>query len=94
MARGIGMLVPEFLFFQIFNSSLPPPPKIRNFMSLPAPGKLSMAAPMAVSSWKTLVEEPFLGSTVLAFLIIGKGIKPPEARMASFNLYPEKKKKK
>lgn len=58
---------------------------------IPAPGKLSMAAPMAVSSWNTLVEEAFLGSTVLAFLIIGKGIKPPEARMASFNLHRAKR---
>jgi len=43
----------------------------------PAPLKLSMAAPMAVSSWKTEGEAASAGSTVFAFFIIGSGTTPP-----------------
>ncbi len=39
--------------------------------------KHSMAAPMAVSSWKTGVDFLSLGSMVLVFLIIGRGRLPP-----------------
>mmetsp|Transcript_26779 Transcript_26779/g.53802 ORF Transcript_26779/g.53802 Transcript_26779/m.53802 type:complete len:312 (-) Transcript_26779:363-1298(-) len=45
-----------------------------------------MAAPIAVSSWKTFVESPSLGSTVLLFLIIGSGTTPSCLSMTSWSL--------
>mmetsp|Transcript_115880 Transcript_115880/g.328415 ORF Transcript_115880/g.328415 Transcript_115880/m.328415 type:complete len:257 (+) Transcript_115880:421-1191(+) len=42
-----------------------------------APSKHWMAAPMAVSSWRTLVDSLSRGSTVLAFFITGRGRVPP-----------------
>merc|ERR550532_3190324 len=42
-----------------------------------APSKHSIAAPIAVSSWNTLVEFLLRGSTVLLFFITGNGRDPP-----------------
>mmetsp|Transcript_76879 Transcript_76879/g.178312 ORF Transcript_76879/g.178312 Transcript_76879/m.178312 type:complete len:213 (+) Transcript_76879:258-896(+) len=48
----------------------------RGITSAMAPGKHSIAAPMAVSSWRTLVEVLSRGSTVLLFFMTGRGREP------------------
>src|SRR3954471_11828496 len=50
----------------------------------PALSKHSIAAPIAVSSWKTIGERGSRGSTVLEFLINGNGIKPPCFSISAF----------
>mmetsp|Transcript_24068 Transcript_24068/g.60937 ORF Transcript_24068/g.60937 Transcript_24068/m.60937 type:complete len:208 (-) Transcript_24068:670-1293(-) len=52
----------------------------------PALSKDSMAAPMAVSSWNTLAEEESEGSTVLSFLIMGRGTTPSLRSSTSWSL--------
>ena len=48
-----------------------------------APSKASTAAPMAVSSWMTGVEEESAGSTVLLFLMSGSPRIPPRSARVS-----------
>mmetsp|Transcript_3163 Transcript_3163/g.8939 ORF Transcript_3163/g.8939 Transcript_3163/m.8939 type:complete len:276 (+) Transcript_3163:1860-2687(+) len=60
--------------------------RVRGTTMAVEPGKHSMAAPMAVSSWMTFWDVSSLGSTVFLFLIIGSGMKPPFLSMISLSL--------
>mmetsp|Transcript_22411 Transcript_22411/g.34186 ORF Transcript_22411/g.34186 Transcript_22411/m.34186 type:complete len:254 (-) Transcript_22411:839-1600(-) len=60
--------------------------RVRGTTIAEAPWKHSIAAPIAVSSCTTFCDEPSLGSTVLLFKIMGKGMNPPNLSMISFNL--------
>mmetsp|Transcript_10165 Transcript_10165/g.34550 ORF Transcript_10165/g.34550 Transcript_10165/m.34550 type:complete len:211 (+) Transcript_10165:490-1122(+) len=50
--------------------------RARGMQTAMAPSKQEMAEPMAVSSWKTLVEVLSRGSTVFAFAMSGSGRRP------------------
>ena len=60
--------------------------RVRGTTTAEEPEKHSMAAPIAVSSCQTAGDLESLGSTVLPFLIMGRGISPPAAWMASLSL--------
>mmetsp|Transcript_38477 Transcript_38477/g.86685 ORF Transcript_38477/g.86685 Transcript_38477/m.86685 type:complete len:316 (-) Transcript_38477:315-1262(-) len=60
--------------------------RVRGTMTADAPSKHSIAAPMAVSSWTTFWDESSFGSTVLLFLIMGSGMKPPHLSTISCSL--------
>mmetsp|Transcript_20197 Transcript_20197/g.42084 ORF Transcript_20197/g.42084 Transcript_20197/m.42084 type:complete len:220 (-) Transcript_20197:943-1602(-) len=60
--------------------------RVRGTTMAVAPLNTSMAAPMAVSSWMTFWLASSLGSTVFLFLIIGRGMKPPNLSMVSLSL--------
>mmetsp|Transcript_64899 Transcript_64899/g.107690 ORF Transcript_64899/g.107690 Transcript_64899/m.107690 type:complete len:409 (-) Transcript_64899:23-1249(-) len=59
--------------------------RVRSTQMAMEPGRAAMAAPIAVSSWKTAGELESRGSTVLEFLISGRGNTPLLASMAAFN---------
>mmetsp|Transcript_16290 Transcript_16290/g.55336 ORF Transcript_16290/g.55336 Transcript_16290/m.55336 type:complete len:438 (+) Transcript_16290:3-1316(+) len=60
--------------------------RVRGTTTAPAPSKHSIAAPMAVSSWKTAAVLLSWGLTVLPFLMSGSATKPPDASMTSLSL--------
>mmetsp|Transcript_3262 Transcript_3262/g.8318 ORF Transcript_3262/g.8318 Transcript_3262/m.8318 type:complete len:231 (+) Transcript_3262:394-1086(+) len=60
--------------------------RVRGTMTALAPSKHSMAAPMAVSSCTTFWDESSFGSTVLLFMIMGRGMKPPNLSTISWSL--------
>ena len=57
---------------------------LRGTQTSRAPGKLWMAAPMALSSWITGVELGSRGSTVLRFTISGSSMTPPLRSSSSY----------
>mmetsp|Transcript_16700 Transcript_16700/g.54405 ORF Transcript_16700/g.54405 Transcript_16700/m.54405 type:complete len:314 (+) Transcript_16700:350-1291(+) len=59
--------------------------RVRGIRMAWAPGKHSMAAPIAVSSWRTLVEFLSRGSTVLPFFMTGSGSRPSNLVYASLS---------
>ena len=52
--------------------------RVRGTTSACEPGSDAMAAPIAVSSWNTGVDDPSRGSTVLELRISGNGRTPPD----------------
>ena len=60
--------------------------RLRDTQTAEAPGKHSMAAPMAVSSCHTGVLVSCWGSTVLPLRMVGRGTKPPRESMSFLSM--------